>query len=388
MNIVITVENFDPNKGYLEYYLARELSELGHKVYVFTFNRKKNISVKTLKEGVQVIRIPYYAVVNGYHIPEFFNLVTLIRHFPLERIHIIHCQPLFSPLSLIFNFFSRSYGYKIVGSIFTQVKQIDGITRKIYFTLVKTIVNKYTIKNSDIIFVKNKKLYEFHKKIFRIQKNNIKIIALGADSVLFNYSDNYRKNVRKKLGLSSKDIVIVYSGKINPQKRLDLLIRALIPIIQYNNQVKLLIIGKGDPSYENDIKLIAKNSGIYHNIIFHPWVHRRDLPKLYSASDIAVWPGLSSISIVEAASVGLPLIIEASPVEIYGLEYGNGFTFKPGNVEELRKYLKMLIYNEELRRDMGNKSRLLVKEKLNWVSIASQYLDAYSQVIKKTFPIG
>ena len=73
----------------------------------------------------------------------------------------------------------------------------------------------------------------------------------------------------------------------------------------------------------------------------------------------------------------------ASPIEIYGIEYGNGFTFEPGNVEELRKYLKILIYDDKLRHEMGKKSSLLVKEKLNWASITTSYLDTYSQVIKK-----
>jgi hypothetical protein len=36
MKIVNTIDNFDPNKGYLEYYLARELTKLGNKVYVLS----------------------------------------------------------------------------------------------------------------------------------------------------------------------------------------------------------------------------------------------------------------------------------------------------------------------------------------------------------------
>ena len=277
----------------------------------------------------------------------------------------------------------RFFNYKIVGTIYSQNTYLNTATKKVLYNLVKLISSHYIKNKSDIIFVKSKELMKIQKELYNIPLSKFRIIPLGADTTLFKYSVQARKNIKSMLGLLSEDLVIIYSGKLTPRKRLDILVKALIPIIKEDNRVKLLIVGKGIPSYERYIKKICKDSDVHENVIFHPWVHRTMLPDFYSASDIAVWPGLSSISIIEAASIGLPLIIEASPIEIYGIEYGNGFTFEPGNVEELRKYLEILIYNDKLRRDMGAKSSLLVKEKLNWASITTRYLDTYSQVIKK-----
>jgi len=378
MRIIITIENFDPNKGYLEYYLARELTELGHKVYLFTFGWSKNILRTKLKEGYEVISLPQIAVVNGYHIPGFSGVTYIIKFIKAEKPDIIHCQPLFSPLSLVFISFERLFNYKIVGTMYSQNPFLNTTFKKFLFSLVKLLGSCYIKNKSEKIFVKSKDLMKIQKELFNIPMHKFLIIPLGADITLFKYSDDARHNIRRLLKLLLDDIVIVYSGKLTPRKRLELLVNALAPIIKQDNRVKLLIVGKGIPSYERYIRKISKESGVLENIIFHPWVHRTLLPDFYSASDIAVWPGLSSISIIEAASVGLPIIIEKSPVEIYGLEYGNGFAFEPGNVEELRKYLEILIYNDKMRFDMGNKSRLLVKEKLNWTTITSQYIDAYN----------
>jgi len=115
-----------------------------------------------------------------------------------------------------------------------------------------------------------------------------------------------------------------------------------------------------------------------NNVIFYPWVHRTRLRDIYSASDIAVWPGGPSISIVEAASVSLPVIVKRSAITKYVIQYQNGFTFERENIDELREHLRILIYDEKLRKDMGCKSRLLVEQKLNWGSVTIQYLDAYS----------
>ena len=383
MKIVITVESFDPNKGYLEYYLARELTLLDQKVYVFTFNKYKNISINVSDIGFQVFRMPYFTIVNGYHVPSLNEINQIIKFIKKEKPDIIHCQPLISPLSLVFIGLQRFFNYKIVGTIYSQNPHLNTATKKVLNNLVKLISSYYIKNRSEIIFVKSKELMNIQKELYNIPMSKFRIIPMGSDTSLFKYSVQARKNIRSMLGLISEDLVIIYSGKLTPRKRLDILIKALAPIIKGDDCVKLLIVGKGIPSYERYIKKICRDSGVHENVIFHPWVHRTMLPDFYSASDIAVWPGLSSISIIEAASIGLPLIIEASPIEIYGIEYGNGFTFEPGNVEELRKYLVILIYNDKLRRDMGTKSSLLVKEKLNWASITTSYLDTYSQVIKK-----
>lgn len=106
------------------------------------------------------------------------------------------------------------------------------------------------------------------------------------------------------------------------------------------------------------------------------------MKKVWSACDIAVWPGLSSISILDAASVGLPLVIATAAVEIYAVDNKNGFLFELDNIDELRKYLRKLIDNEKMRKEMSRRSRGLVERRLNWRSIAMQYLDAYNQALR------
>ena len=383
MNIIITVENFDPNKGYLEYYLAKELTELGHKVYVFTFTKNNNISVSTLKEGFQVIRIPYFAVINGYHIPSFNGASYIIKIIKTGKPDVIHAQPLFSPLSLFFISVMRLFNYKIVGSLMTGTFLLNSIYKRIKFSFVKIITKNYLMDKIDLVFVKNHELMKRVTDSFDIQLEKFCVIPLGADPELFKFSAEARIQLRQLLDLDTNDIVIVYSGKITPTKDIDILIKTLGPIIVGNQKIKFLIVGKGDTAYINYLIRITSDLKISENVIFHPWVHRTKLSDIYSTSDIAVWPGGPSISIVEAASVGLPLIINQSPIEIYAIEFGNGFAFERGNINELKKYLEILINDEKMRREMGLKSRSLIEQKLNWKHITTQYLNAYNRVLNE-----
>lgn len=383
MNIVITVEEFDPNKGYLEYYLSKELAKLGHRAFVFTFGWSKKIQRTNLKEGFEVFRVPYILFKNGYHIPSLNGIIYIIKFIKMLKPDIIHCQPLFSPLSLFFISLSPLFHYKIVGSLTSQEFLINSTIKKLLFYLLKLVTRHYIKNKSELIFVKTYGFLKWLKQMFNIPSQMFRIIPLGADSELFKFNATARRRVRSLLGLSNDDTVIVYSGKIIPIKRLELLITALSPIIKHNKKVKLLIIGKGEKNYIEYLKSLISTLKISENIIFHPWVNRTKLPELYSASDIAVWPGLSSISIVEAASTSLPVIIEKASVEKFALEYGNGFEFERGNVLQLRKYLEILIYNEALRKEMGRKSRNLIERKLNWKTITKTYENAYFHALHK-----
>lgn len=380
MKIVITVEKFDPNKGYLEYYLTRELTKLGHKVCIFTFGWSKSLLRTTLKEGFEVVNIPHVAVVNNYHIPSLSGVAYIIKFVKMEKPDIIHCQPLFSPLSLLFISCQRLATYRTLGSLITGDYSINSSIANLKYVFIKILIERYVENKVDSFFAINDGWKKALLQLFNIPYQKIHTIPLGADPELFKSNTNARTRVRNLLGLSDDDVVVVYSGKLIRSKELHVLLKAIAPIVSQNRKVKLLIVGKGEPSYVVYLKELCFNLKILNNVIFHSWIHRTELPDFYSASDIAVWPGGPSISIVEAASVGLPVIVKQSPITKYTITHDNGFAFQRGNINELRKYLEILIHDGKLRAEMGLKSRLLVEQKLNWRAITLQYLDVYTHL--------
>jgi len=381
MDIVISVESFDPEKGYLEYYLAKELARLNHNVTIFSFKRGRKLS-ESMLDNFHVVYIPSLTNIHSY---SFFGLrerSVLIKIIKEASPEVIHCQPLFSPLSLFLMNCQKSVDYKIVGSLISQEPSLNSLINEIEYSFVKNLVKRYIKKRTELFFAKTDALRKMLVLSFGIPFQKTCVIPLGADPELFRFSVIARKRVRTQLGLSDEDVVVIYSGKIIPSKDLEVLIAALAPIIKQDRKVKLLIVGEGKACYTTHLKELLSNLKVSNNIIFHHWVHRTKLPGFYSASDIGVWPGVSSISIVEAASIGLPIIMAKSPIEIYAIENENGFAFERGNVNELREYLRILIYNEEIRKEMGRRSRLLVERKLNWRSIAIQHLDAYKHALQ------
>jgi len=380
MKVVITVEKFDPDKGYLEYYLAKELTKLGHKVYVFTFGWSKHILRTKLNEGFEVISVPLIVAVNGIHMPNLNGIAYVIKFIKMEKPDIIHCQPLYSPLSLLFISCKHLSKYRIVGSLITGEYSINSTIANLKYNLIKIVTEHYVESKTASFFAINDGWKKVLLQLFNLPDQKISIVPLGADPELFKFDTKTRINMRNLFGLSSEDVVVVYSGKIIQSKKLHVLLKGIAPIIRQNQKVKLLIVGKGESPYIEYLEELSSNLKISNNVIFHSWVHRTKLPDFYCASDIAVWPGSVSISIIEAVSVGLPVIVKRSLISKFALAYDNGFAFEPDNITELGEYLERLITNYKLRKDMGKKSRLLVEQILNWKTIAHQYLDAYRSI--------
>jgi glycosyltransferase involved in cell wall biosynthesis len=384
MKIFIIVEQFDPDKGYLEYYLVRELSNLGHHVWIVTFNDAKAVTItKPEKEDFQIVNVPFSAVIHGYHVPKPNALKPIKNLIEKNKPDIVHCQPFDSPLALLFISLKNLYNYKIVGTLISGV--LSAWTTKLHFLLSisKLTFRTFIRKRFDVIFAKNKELALLMERSYGLPSNSCRLIPLGADPELFKFDLEARTKIRNMFKFTEKDVVLVYSGKIYPSKGLEILVDALVPIVKTNKNVKLLIVGKGEPSYIEYLKKHIFDNCLSESVFFQNWVHRGELYKFYSASDIAVWPGYSSVSIVEAASTGLPLVVARYLVELYALQNKNGFLFEPGDIDSLCKHLEKLIHDKRLRRDMGKRSRLLVERKLNWKSITLEYLNAYQVAHEK-----
>jgi glycosyltransferase involved in cell wall biosynthesis len=386
MKIVLVTEEFDPAKGYLEYYLAKELVTLGNEVYILTFGSSRGQFKVIEKEGFKVITIPYFVTVLGYHFPNLRGFAYVIKFMKVNKPNVIHCQPLDSPLSLFIAIWKGYFNYRIVGSILTQLNLTFskwGIKKKFLFSISKILVNKYLAKISEVIFAKTTDLAKLLSICYEVPLKKFWIIPLGSNPYLFKFNPEARVQQRNKLGISENDVLLVYSGKIDPSKGIDILIKAMAPIAAKDARLKLLIIGKGDILFVNYLKKLISKYSMDKIVIFYPWVTKDNIPSLYSASDVGVWPGLSSISIVDAASTGLPLIIARYPVESFAIKNGNGLSFEIGNVEELSKCIKTLFYDEKVRKSMGQKSRLLVEDELNWAKISRNYFDAYSFAVNR-----
>lgn len=128
------------------------------------------------------------------------------------------------------------------------------------------------------------------------------VIPTAVDTSLFHPTD--RNEARRRFGVSS-DYVLVYAGRLSPEKRVDRVIRALgnLP------SAELLIAGHGPE--EERLRAIANG----RRVQFLGPVPHEDMPHVLNAADALVLPseyeGMATV-VLEALACGVPVVATPS----------------------------------------------------------------------------
>ena len=121
---------------------------------------------------------------------------------------------------------------------------------------------------------------------------------------------------RQDLGLSKKDFVLLYSGRINKDKGVSELIDAIYKLKE-KTQIKLLVLGStffGNATNDDEFtkKLKEKAESLKERIIFTGFIPYSDMPQYLRIADAAVIPSIWDdpfpTTVLEAQAMGLPII--------------------------------------------------------------------------------
>ena len=384
MKIVHLIDYFQPKLGYQETFLAREHMRMGHDVCVITSNRY-NPSLYSGGAGIRMLgdRIinPGFFTEEGikvWRLPTLFELPHAIWMRSLDSkiqelkpdIVIVHGIVSFQSIRIALK--KKRFGFKL---IYDDHMTSDNSRSKlkVLYLLFRWSFAFLIRKAADSLIAVSQQTKVFMHNKYGFPNHRIKIIPLGADEELFRYDPTARQEIRKQLFLHSDDVVFIYTGKIIPEKRLDLLIKA-VPLIRKFKHLRVLLVGSGPEGHINYLRNMLKAENITSMFILRNHVHNKNLFKFYSAADVAVWPRGASISQREAMSCSLPIIISHNSMVTDLVNYNNGLVCKENDASDLAQQMEMLL-DPELRRTMGTNSRRYVEEKLNWKIIAQQFLE-------------
>jgi len=169
---------------------------------------------------------------------------------------------------------------------------------------------------------------------------------------------------------------ILFSGRFDPKKNLDLLISSLPEILSLYPNLILDIAGSGSPKQVSRIKKLAEYLGVQDNIVFHGWVNQIRMAKLYNDSQVLVLPSTNenfAQVITEALSFSLPCIVSKNVGTSYLIEqFGAGQILSEiSSAEIARKVIMVLQGNHE---DYANSARRAISEELSWNRISREWL--------------
>jgi len=165
-----------------------------------------------------------------------------------------------------------------------------------------------------------------------------------------------KRELKKKLGVPVKSLVIVYAGKLIPRKRVADLLEAYEKIQGVN--ASLVVVGDG--LEKPHLEAYARDHSL-KNVFFTGFKNQTQIPEIYSIADVFVLPSTNEpwgLVINDAMNFGLPIITTANVGAVPDLvEDGvNGLIYPVGDIGKLADHLLKLLKDPPLREEMGERS--------------------------------
>lgn len=216
-------------------------------------------------------------------------------------------------------------------------------------------------------------------QLYGANSDNVRVIPCGIDLNEFKPID--KGLARNKLGLDDRKLLL-FVGRIEPLKAIDVLIRAVSKLPSGSPDFHLLVVG-GDPNVGAEMKRLrslAAQLGISNQVSFAGSVDHSELAVYYSAADLCIVPShYESFSLVAAESLacGTPVVAaRVGGLQSVVLHLRNGLLTPPHSPDALAQAISILIKDDSLRLGLATMTRKSVQH-LGWPAIAKRILDTY-----------
>ena len=222
------------------------------------------------------------------------------------------------------------------------------------------------------------------QRLFGLPFEKINVVPNGVNLLL--YSGVERDYEFRRRYAMDNEKIILFVGRLVYEKGVQHLIAAMPKILNGYHDAKLVIAGKG--GMMDELKQEANALGLGDKVYFTGYINGKDVPKLYKAADIAVFPSTYEpfgIVALEAMLSERPIVVS----DIGGLNEivqhrENGMKCYAGNANSIADSILELLYNPELCANITKKAKAKVRNEYNWNKIAQDTHFIYQKAICET----
>jgi glycosyltransferase involved in cell wall biosynthesis len=221
-------------------------------------------------------------------------------------------------------------------------------------------------------------------RLFRISEKKIEVVYLGKSRDFQPITDKSSiDNFREKNNL--KRDFILYVGTLEPRKNITGLINAyrlfkdMTPYLNY-----ALVIGGGKGWMYSDIFELIEKLSLMNDVIFLGYVQDKELPILYNAAKLFVYPSLYEgfgLPVLEAMACGVP-VITSNTSSLPEIVADAGIMLDPLDINALAKAMHNVLMDDSLRHSLIEKG-LKRAENFSWEKTAAMTMNIYRKVLSE-----
>jgi glycosyltransferase involved in cell wall biosynthesis len=245
---------------------------------------------------------------------------------------------------------------------------------------VGSICDVFTVYARDKIICPSSHLERLIKSFCFVDEERVCVVPNGIDLEAFDKIEDVDDAVLSKYDLHT-DNYLLYMGRLAPLKGIQYLIEAFRAIKREHAHLKLVISGTGE--FEKHIKDLACGTedvvftghidsmmvkkALYENCVAVA------VPSFYEGLPLVVLEAMACRKAVIASDVGgIPSLVRHGK---------NGFLVKPRDSTSIEKFVRILLEDSDLRKNMGSFGRKLAEKEFTVDKMVSETLRVYKSLV-------
>lgn len=355
MRIGMMVDAYKPYVSGVTSYVdlhKRELEAQGHEVYVFTFG---DLDYKD--DAPRVIRSPGLPLADtGFYLSvryrtaakkllQSMDVVHVHHPFLSGRLALHYCRR--RQIPIVFTNHTRYDLYAKARVPFMPIEVSQGLLQAYMPDFCKAV---------DLVITPSPGMAKVMRQ-YGVE-GHVEVVPNGVDLTDFH---NAKPLSRADFGYKKSDTILVFAGRVAPEKNLEFLLQAFAGVAKVNPKVYLLIVGGAQQKeFDDEIRLQADELGIAERVRFTGLVPYKMIPAYLAMCDVFVTASVTEtfgMSTVEAMGAGLPAVAIHSPGASDIIKDGETGLLADNDMASFTAKLTYLCMNRPLINKMGLAAR-------------------------------
>jgi len=313
------------------------------------------------------IKIPQIVYKNGLHVSltPYFEIRKTLNEFKPDIIH--NQTP--GPVALSLFRYAKLHHIPLVS---TDHAYPDNLTQQLKLPKIakeplNAVMNQYFIsflKRSEYATMPTEQaiadLIPKNRKHFKVP---VEALSNGIDLSRFS-AGKATDEIYKKYNLPKNNPIVLYVGRVDPEKSLDILMSAFIQLADEVPDAHLVIVGDG--TARPKLEKMAEKAELSERVHFTGRVVGDDLPQIYRTATLFTITSKTetqSIVLLEAMATGLPCVaVRAGAIPELVKTEENGYLCEADDIDAVASGIKTILTDSEKCEKMGKASEQKVKK--------------------------
>ncbi len=360
--------------------LAKTLAKMGHTVHVITLD----FPGAPQYEEVEGVKIHRTSVELGH--PSFIAWVFIFNHFMEKKIAMISKEVKFDVIHIhdwlvaLAGIATKHYlRLPLVLTLHsTEVGRTSGFSNPDSY-LIDGVEWWATYESKRVIVTSNSMKREVEEH-FHLPQSKIDVIPNAIDTSKYEVKVD-REAVKRRYGIAPDERIVLFVGRLVPQKGVEYLIKATSKIVNSHPNARIVIVGDG--WMKDHLWNLTISSEHKHKISFLGFLSDSELVELTLSSDVLVVPSVYEpfgIVALEGMAAGVPIVASNIGGLAEIIEHDKtGVLVYAGDPNSIAWGVNRILSDSKYASWLVENAKRKVREVYSWDAVARRTAEVYEK---------